>query len=128
MIILDEQILRQQRELLFRWRIRVRQIGFNIGRAGIQDEEIIPLLLRNKSATFFTRDAGFCDPALCHNHYCLVHLPIDKSEVATYVRRVLRHPQLDTQRKRIGKLIRASRRGLVVWQRNVQGEVHYSWA
>lgn len=128
MIILDEQILRQQRELLLRQRIRVRQIGFSIGRAGIQDEDIIPLLLRSRSSTFFTRDAGFCDPLLCHNHYCLVYLHVEKSEVATYVRRVLQHPQFNTQRKRVGKLIRTSRRGLVVWQKNVQGEIHYSWA
>ena len=45
MNVLDENILKNQRQLLRGWRIRVRQIGDDIGRKGLQDEEIIRLLL-----------------------------------------------------------------------------------
>ena len=46
MNLLDENIPKDQRLLLEGWRIRIRQIGFNIGQAGMQDAEIIPLLLQ----------------------------------------------------------------------------------
>jgi hypothetical protein len=39
--ILDENIPKNQRQLLESWRIHVRQIGFNIGQRGMQDEEIM---------------------------------------------------------------------------------------
>ena len=44
MNILDENIPKPQRELLEGRRISVRQVGVNIGRKGLLDEEIIPLL------------------------------------------------------------------------------------
>ncbi len=46
MNILDENILVSQRQLLRRWRIVSRQIGDDIGRAGMKDEEIPPLLMQ----------------------------------------------------------------------------------
>jgi hypothetical protein len=45
MNILDENINESQRQLLRSWRIRVRQIGVDSSRKGIQDDEIIPFLL-----------------------------------------------------------------------------------
>ena len=59
MNVLDENIPKDQRQLLERWRIRARQIGVNIGRRGLQDDEIIPLLLTLRRPTFFTRDADY---------------------------------------------------------------------
>lgn len=59
MHILDENILKSQRELLEGRRIAVRQIGVNAGRKGMLDEEIIPLLQQLSRPTFFTRDDGF---------------------------------------------------------------------
>ena len=56
MNILDENIPKPQRELLERRRIPVRQVGVSIGRKGLLDEEIIPLLQRLRHPTFFTRD------------------------------------------------------------------------
>jgi hypothetical protein len=41
--ILDEQVLESQRQLLRSWRIPIRQIGHDIGRKGMKDQEIIPL-------------------------------------------------------------------------------------
>lgn len=46
MIILDENFPESQRQLLRGWRIHIRQIGYEVGRKGMQDEEeIIPFLL-----------------------------------------------------------------------------------
>lgn len=72
MNILDENIPKPQRELLEGRRVSVRQVGVNIGRKGLLDEEIIPLLLRLRHPTFFTRDSDFYERRLCHPKYCLV--------------------------------------------------------
>ena len=53
MNILDENVLSDQRELLRRWRIRVRQVGHDLFVKGVQDEGIIPLLHYGRRATFF---------------------------------------------------------------------------
>ncbi len=66
MNILDENIPKNQRQLLEKWHIHVRQIGINIGRMGMEDEEIIPFLIQIKRPTFFTRDEHFYDPNLRH--------------------------------------------------------------
>lgn len=42
MIVLDENFTESQRQLLRGWRVWVRQIGFEVGRAGMKDEEIPP--------------------------------------------------------------------------------------
>ncbi len=44
MNILDENVPESQRQLLRSWRIRVSQIGDDVGRKGMKDEAIIPLL------------------------------------------------------------------------------------
>jgi hypothetical protein len=64
LIILDENILDGQRLLLQTWRLAARQIGVNLGRKGLKDEEIVVLLRRQRNPTFFTRDAGFYQAAL----------------------------------------------------------------
>ncbi|HMD86248.1 MAG TPA: hypothetical protein VKO18_16265 [Terriglobia bacterium] len=76
MNILDENIPEDQRQLLRGWRIPARQIGHEVGRSGMQDGEIIPLLHQMESSTFFTRDLGFCRRPLCHTHYCIVCLAV----------------------------------------------------
>ena len=78
MNILDENIPSNQRQLLERWRIRVRQIGFDMGRRGLKDDEIIPFLRRQCRPTFFTRDEDFYNRRLCHANYGLVYLAVDK--------------------------------------------------
>lgn len=40
MNILDENIPASQRQLLKGWRVRVRQIGYDIGRKGMQDNKV----------------------------------------------------------------------------------------
>jgi len=106
MNVLDENIREDQRALLQRWGIPVHQIGADIGRKGMQDEEIIPFLHTLREATFFTRDLGFNDRKLCHPNYCLVCLAVGKDEVAVFVRRILQHPQIDSKAKRMGTVIK----------------------
>jgi len=44
MIVIDENVPDSQRQLLQGWHISFRQIPFEIGREGLKDDEIIPLL------------------------------------------------------------------------------------
>lgn len=127
MNILDENIPKSQRELLTGWRIKVKQIGVNIGRKGMLDEEIIPLLQGLRRPTFFTRDEDFHERRLCHAKYCLVYLPVEKAEVALFVRRLLRHSDFKTQAQRMGKVIRVSHIGISIWQRHQLREQHIKW-
>lgn len=127
MNILDENIPKNQRQLLESWRIRIRQIGFNIGQRGMQDEEIIPFLLQQRRPTFFTRDEGFYERSLRHARYSLVYLAVEKYEAAIFVRRLLRHPELDTQAKRMGTVVRVSSVGIVFWRRHAEREIRVGW-
>ena len=122
MNILDENIIDNQRRQLKSWRISVRQIGYEIGRKGMKDREIILFLHQLSQPTFFTRDDGFYERKLCHTGYCLVYLNVRKEEVATFVRRVLRHRVFKTKAKRMGKVIRASHIGLSAWNLHAEKE------
>lgn len=66
MIIIDENFPESQRQLLLSRRINIRQIGIEVGRKGLQDDEIIPLLLKYKNPTFFSLDSDFYDRKICH--------------------------------------------------------------
>jgi hypothetical protein len=116
MNILDENIPASQRQLLLGRRVRVQQIGCDLGRKGMQDDEIIPFLIEQRRPTFFTRDDDFFDRGLCHARYGLVYLAVDKNEVAAFIRRVLHHSACDTQAKRLGAGIRVSSAGLALWR------------
>jgi hypothetical protein len=125
--ILDENIRADQRQRLRDWRIHVRQIGLDIGWKGVLDDGIIPLLRRCRSPTLFTRDRGFYDRSLCSGAYCLIMMSVEKTEVAEYVRRLLRHPELNTQAKRMGAVVRLSPTGLTVWRVNADAELKLDW-
>ena len=102
MNILDENIIKSQRQRLRSWRIPVRQIGIDITRKGLQDEEILTFLHHRRQPTFFTRDLGFYRREVCHRRYGIACLAVPPEEVAVFVRRVLRHPALNTQAKAWG--------------------------
>jgi len=108
-IVLDENIPKNQTALLESWRIHFRQIDVDFGRSGMTDEDIIPLLLRKSEPTLFTRDKGFYNPGLCHRRNCLVVLAVGKDEAASFVRRFLRHKEFKARSKRMGKVIQISR-------------------
>lgn len=127
MNILDENIPRNQRELLLSWRFSVSQIGYDTGRKGIQDDEIIPLLHQLRNPTFFTRDSDFFERKLCHQRYCLVYLDIDRYEVAFFVRRILRQPELNTHAKRMGTVIRVSHSGITFYRQQTAELEYLSW-
>ena len=127
MNILDENILESQRQSLLGWRIPVRQIGHELGRKGMQDEELVPFLLTLRRPTFFTRDLGFWSRQLCHARYSHVILAVGQYEVAHFVRRVLRHPDFNSQSKRMGRVIRVMHSGLAVWQLHAEHEVRHDW-
>jgi hypothetical protein len=127
MNVLDENVTESQRSLLRRKRIALRQIGRELGREGMKDEAIIALLHQLDRPTFFTLDGDFCDGRLCHRGYCLVHVNVAEDRVAEYVRRVLRHRELNSKAKRMGLVIRASPSGLSVWGVHQKQEGHLSW-
>jgi hypothetical protein len=122
MIILDENIPEDQGQLLRGWRIRAYQVGRDVGRAGIKDEQIIPLLLELRRPTFFTRDLGFFDLKHCQARYAVVCLAVEPNEAASFVRRVIRHPACNTQAKRLGRVMRVSRTGIRVYRLRGQEE------
>jgi len=125
--ILDENIIDNQRRLLNSWRIPVRQVGYEVGRKGMKDHEIIPFLHQLNQPTFFTRDDDFYERRLCHAGYCLVYLDVRKEEVATFVRRVLRQQAFKTKAKRMGNVIRASHVGLTFWKLHAEKEANLDW-
>ena len=127
MNILDENVLEGQRRLLENWGISFRQIGYEIGRKGMQDGEIIPFLLRLRQPSFFTSDHHFYNPPLCHGRYCLVYLDVSQLEAANFIRRLLRHPEFDTVAKRMGAVIRVSHTGLSVCRVHSQRGLRFHW-
>ena len=126
-MILDENFPESQRQLLKAWRIPVRQIGVEISRKGIQDDEIIPLLLRMRQPTFFTLDNDFYSRRRCHARYCLVCVDVAQYEAAAFVRRFLHHPNFDMEAKRLGNVVRLSHAGIFLWRLHVENESPLDW-
>lgn len=127
MIVLDENITRDQRELLLAWGAHVRQIGVDVGRSGLLDSDIIPLLLKQRDCTFFTRDADFCEARLCHEKYCIVCLGVERNETAFFVRRFLRHPLFNTRRKRMGAVVLVTHPRVEVWRTGSRAMRRVGW-
>ncbi len=127
MNILDENIPENQRQLLRSWRIPMRQIGYDSGREGLKDREIILLLLQSRRATFFSLDSDFYTRALCHSRYCLVSMDVRKQDAAIFVRRFLCNPDFDTASKRMGVVARVAPQGLTLWYANATRETQVGW-
>ena len=127
MNVLDENISIPQKRILTDWRIPVRHVGYGTGRKGMKDEEIIPFLLTLHRPTFLTLDWDYFKRSLCHARYCLIFLNVKRDESATFIRRVLRHPEFNTQGKRMGNVIRVSHSGLDVWQLHAERQEHFGW-
>ena len=128
MTILDENVIESQCQLLRAWRIPFRQIGFDVGRQGLKDKEIISLLHNLSRPTFFTRDFHFYDRNLCHKKYCLVYLAVKKEESAIFIRRFFRHKNFNSIAKRKGLSVRISHLGVWVWRINAEHHDFYAWA
>src|SRR5436853_7325076 len=91
MIILDENVVDSQRQILLRKRIHVRQVGFEIARKGLSDENILPVLQRLRRPTLFTSDLRLYDRTLRHEKYCIAVLNLWELDFADYVLRVVGH-------------------------------------
>lgn len=127
MNILDENVPRNQWYDLKTKRITMRQIGYEVGRSGMQDDEIVPLLLSLSRSTFFTLDQDFYKPRLCHARYGLVWLGVMQVEIAVFVRRFLRHPKFDTVEKRKGTVVHVTHGALWLWRLHTPKEVRLDW-
>ena len=92
MNVLDENVPRDQADLLRQWGIRFRSISRDLGYQGIDDDEIRPLLLRLKKPTLLTRDEDFFRRDFAHPRYCLVWFDVTVEETAFFIRRFLKHP------------------------------------
>jgi hypothetical protein len=127
MNVLDENIPDSQRALLRSKRVAVRQIGQDLGRKGMKDDELIAMLHQLDRPTLFTLDSDFYERRLCHQGYCLVHLAVEDEAVAEYVRRVLRHRELSTKANRMGRVMQVAPAGLASWRVRENEEGHLSW-
>ena len=127
MNLLDENIFADQRDLLQRWRIRVRHIGYDAGHAGMDDDRILSFLHQRPGTTFFTSDRDFAERGLCHPGYCLVCLFVERSETASFVRQFLQHPSFDTRAARMGKVVAVRPARLLVWELHAEERMELSW-
>jgi hypothetical protein len=117
--LLDENFPDDQRSLLRAWRIPFREIGGHAGHFGVKDDDILPLLHRQRQVTFFTQDEDFFRRQFCHPAYCLLWLDVRADDAAYYVRRFLRHPRFSTIASRLGVVARARHNGIHFWQRGL---------
>ncbi len=128
MNLLDENIVRPERDKLRGWKVHFRRIGGEFGWAGMKDRnDIIPLLHTLRRPTFFTRDRDYYQADLRHAGYCLVFLEVTFDEAAEYIRRFLRHPSFRTQAQRMGKVVRVRHSGLSWWEAGGKAERAISW-
>ena len=128
MIVLDENFPDSQCQRLIGWRISFKQVAFEIGREGLKDDEIIPLLHQLDQPTFFTLDDDFYNPRLRHPRYCLVYLDVTQYESAAFIRRTLKHPEFNTKAKRMGNVIRVSHAGLTIWKLHAPEKRQLPWS
>jgi len=126
--ILGENILEDQRQLLRNWGVPLRQIGYEAGWKGMQDEEIISFLLRLRRPTLLTLDRDFYQRGLCHARYSLVFLDVKQSEAARFARPRTPPSRPEHPRQADGSRHRASHTGVAVWRLHVDQEVCLGWA
>ncbi len=128
MNVIDENIVSRQRKKSTGFGIHFKQIGFELGRRGMKDQnDVIPMLHHLARPTFFTRDRDYYKPALRHSDYCLVYLDVSADETAEYIRRFLRHPAFRTWSRRVGSVVRLRHSGLNYWAARSEREAAVGW-
>ena len=127
MLVLDENLPDGQQSLLRKWRVRFRVVGVEVAALGTKDENLIPALHRLPQPTFLSLDRDFYRPALAHSGYCLVWLDVRGRLAAEFIRRFLKHPQFDTQAKRMGHVLRAHALGVHFWRVGDRREHFTPW-
>jgi hypothetical protein len=126
-IVLDENVDDDQRVQLRRWRIPVCKIGRDVGRRGMQDPEILPLLRTLRRPTFVSGDRDFFDRSFCSDRYCLVLMDVWPTDVAEYTRRLLRHPAFKTWSQRRGCVVRVTATGILAWRAGARRAARDRW-
>src|SRR5690349_8983725 len=106
----------------------VCQIGREVGRKGMPDPAILPLLRTLRRATFVSWDRDFFHRSFAHKKFCLVFMDVRALEVADYVRRLLRHPAFKTWTQRKGRVIRFTPGGISAWEVGSQRIKRYPWS
>ena len=127
MNVLDENIPRDQADLLRQWGVRFRSISRDLGYQGITDEDIVPLLLRLKKPTLLTRDEDFWDRYLAHPRYAVAWFDVEVEETAFWMKRFLTHPLFRTSAQRLGKIVRVRPSGIEYWSKNSAASSHVDW-
>ena len=128
LILLDHNIPQSEVQLLRRWRIHCRQVGYEVGRPEWDDaQEILRYLQRSRKITFFTRDIGFFRRRLCHKNYCIVVLTGPPTESALWIRRFLKHPEFRTQALRYRRVVKLTATALNFWQLGRDNRQKTSW-
>ena len=127
-VALDENIHREVTLMLRSW-VSAGQIGHEIGRKGMQDDEIIPrLLLEVKRATFLTQDRRIYRRERPHPGYCLVIVSeLSVSEIVALVRRLFRIPGFHTIAERMGKIVRITQEYIHWKELHQPGEQRQRW-
>lgn len=116
MLVLDENLPADQWQLLRNWRIRCRVVGSDIAASGALDENLIPVLHKLPQPTLFTLDRDFYRRDWAHANYGLVWLGVRRREAAEFIRRFIRHPEFDTQARRMGVVARVYESGVDYWR------------
>ncbi len=127
MNVLDENVTRDQADLLQQWGIRVRSISREFHCQGMQDDCIVPFLLRLKQPTLLTRDSDFYNRHLVHARYCLAWFDVDAGQTAFFIKRFLGHPGFRNSAQRLGKVICVAPRGIEYWVKHAADPTHVAW-
>ena len=83
-----------------------------MGEKGVLDEAIITLLVKNKDFILFTRDKGFYNPKNTGKGFSFAVLFINQNDVASFIRRFLKHSQFNTHAKRNENVFHISHSGI----------------
>ena len=127
MIVLDENVFESQRVELRSRRAHLCQIGYDVGRKGMQDDQIITLLPTLRRPSFFSRDRDFFTKTLCRGDYCLIYLDVGPLAVARFIRQLLRHSEFKTWSQRRGCVARVAASGISVWRVRAARVARYDW-
>lgn len=127
MFLIDENVSELEVLRLRKAGIRVRSVREEIARVGTSDEDLVRALRRLKQPLLFTQDEDFFDFRWLHRSYALVWLDVHPNLVSAYARRFLRHPEFDTQRKRMGVVARVSPASIHCWRTGERALQQVDW-
>jgi hypothetical protein len=125
--VLDENIPRDQADILKSWRVQSRSISRDLAHQGISDSAILPLLLKLKRPTLLSRDRDFFRKELVHADYCLVWFDVAVEETAFFIRSFLRHPNFGKTSQRLGKSIRVHVQKIEYWTKSAEQLIEVPW-